>query len=62
MPNLEISNSSFDALTVYAAMAHPSDERYRDEFLAAMAARCLLEAAGENKEDIEFLAVWYVFY
>lgn len=56
MPDLEISKSSFDALVVYAAMAHPSDECYRDEFLAAMVARCLLEAADENKEDIEIPA------
>ena len=49
MPNLNITGNETDFYWVYAAMAHPCNERHRNEFVAA----CVARGAIDRCIDIE---------
>jgi hypothetical protein len=54
MPDLELNGNSFDAFWMYASMAHPDNERYREELVAALVCRCILDSKNdEDSGDVE---------
>jgi hypothetical protein len=50
MPELTLTKTNFDAFFVYATMAHPDNERYREEFIASQVIHCNQNLTSEDAD------------